>query len=168
MNFGVPSQKRQKVEKYPNDAVMTIVGYTGQKGAGRKIEFNSTASEKLGFTDDKAEVAFSFDGGLFVANANQQGIPSEHAIKVTKNSPRKISDKRTYEYIIKTQGLDETLDNEYFLSQTIQNGITLFKATLVAELQSSQSDEGNDVDAEFEAVAADWDAQDLTLDNNQL
>ena len=76
---------------------------------------NSKTEELLGL-GKQASVAFSFDKGIFIANANQDSIPDDYAIKVTKGEPRKVSDKRTYEYISKVLGLDNSIENHFKLT----------------------------------------------------
>jgi len=137
MNFGVPSQRKQRVEKHPNTPIMTLMSYDGSKGKGRKIQLNTAACDLLDLDKKDARIAFSFDNGLNVLNAEQKGVPKEFGIRVTKSYPRTISDKKTYEYIIKSQGLDETLENEYILKQnemndddSDSNNIKSFNATI--------------------------------------
>ena len=100
MNFGVPSQRKVKVEKYPNNAIVTI-GVDGGKGKSRQLTFNKRAAELLNITDD-SRIAFAFDGNKFaIANTDQNGIDAKDGIRVTKSKPRKVSDKKTYNYIKK-------------------------------------------------------------------
>lgn len=115
MKFGIPKQGRsKKEEKYPETPVMTM-DVEGKKGTARKIIFNNKACELMGLDEKEATVAFSFDGGIYVANGQQSLIPEDHEIKVTKNSPRRISDKNTYTYIAKVLDLDTSVENEFKL-----------------------------------------------------
>lgn len=96
MNFGVQSKRKVKVEKYPNNAVITLPGVE-DKGQNRKIEFNKAARELLGFNeDDYNEVAFSFDMTDLsinkIINANE--FNSGANLKVTKS--HSVSNKKHY------------------------------------------------------------------------
>lgn len=152
MNFGVPSQRKQRVEKHPNTPIMTLMSYDGSKGKGRKIQLNTAACDLLDLDKKDARIAFSFDNGLNVLNAEQKGVPKEFGIRVTKSYPRTISDKKTYEYIIKSQGLDETLENEYILKQNEMNddsdanNIKSFNATIFTGVTPPGLEEEEKVD----------------------
>ena len=155
MEFGVPNQRKKKEEKYPNEGVLTFCKL-GKKGSGRKIEFNTKAAELLGLDDKDAYVVFSFSNGISIGNGEQAGIPKEHRIKVTKNTPRRISDKRTYEYIVKLEDLDTDNDNEYVLASRLDDGgITMFslvpygKHIITTQVSQAPTDESvnlSDVD----------------------
>lgn len=133
MNFGVPNQRRSstKVEKYPNIPVATLV--IAEKGKARSILLNEKAVEMLNLPDEDAQVAFSFDNGITILNADQDNIPEEIKINVTKASPRRFSDKKTYEYIIKSLDLSDEVENEFNLHADTIDGINVFNWVYIQE-----------------------------------
>lgn len=150
MNFGVPNQKQKKEEKYPNLAVATVL-IDGGKGTSRAISFNKKACELLKL-DEEAKIAFSFDKKVLVMNADQSAVPDAYGIKVTKNAPRRISEKKTYQFMSKMLGLDNTIENEFTLELNDDNelGIVAFElkplvveteavADVVDEIQQEQA-----------------------------
>jgi hypothetical protein len=110
MNFGVPSQRKVKQEAYPDNAIITM-GVDGGKGKSRQLTFNKRASELLSI-NDKSRIAFAFspEGGVAIANTDQNGIDPSAGIRVTKSKPRKVSDKKTYDYIKKILDLDTSVE----------------------------------------------------------
>lgn len=126
MNFGVPNQRRMttKVEKYPNTAVATLA--IAEKGKGRKIYFNEKAATLLGLPEEDATVAFSFDNGIWITNGNNPNIPEEVKLHISKSIPRRLSDKKTFDYIIKTNDLNDQMENEFQLVERVIDGITGF------------------------------------------
>jgi hypothetical protein len=131
MNFGVPTQRRTttKVEKYPNTPVATLV--VAEAGKGKKIYFNEKAEQLMGLPEEGATIAFSFEGGIHVVNGNNPAIPEEVKLNVSKSSPRRISDKRTYEYIIKSLDLNDQVENEFQLIQNTIDGMTVWTFELM-------------------------------------
>lgn len=170
MNFGVPSKNKKKEEKYPNLAVFTLA-IEGPKGTAKTMSFNTKACELLGLAENKAAIAFSFENKIVnVMNAAQVGIPDEYAINVTKTEPRRISDKRTYEYIAEVLSLDTSIENEFLLdNKSEKNGITFFGITplnaIVKEVEA---------EVEVETIANEvvedtaFDANDIQTDNSDV
>lgn len=115
MNFGVPSQRKVKQEAYPDNAIITM-GVDGGKGKSRQLTFNKRASELLNI-NDKSRIAFAFspEGGVAIANTDQNGIDPSAGIRVTKSKPRKVSDKKTYEYIKKILDIDTSVETLFEL-----------------------------------------------------
>lgn len=146
MNFGVPSQRAtKKAEKYPNQAVLTV-GIDGGKGTSRAMSLNSKAVEALGLPEEGAVVAFGFDvvpagqenagdcTASYIMNGNQEGIPDAIKMRVTKGNPRKISEKRTYEYLSKKAfTLNNSVENEFLLEKVAgeEGSIATFKLSLM-------------------------------------
>jgi hypothetical protein len=131
MNFGVPSQRKVKVEKYPNNAIVTV-GVDGGKGKSRQLIFNKRACELLNITDD-SRIAFAFEYNttkFALANTDQNGIDAKDGIRVTKSKPRKVSDKKTYNYIKKIMNLDTDVENlfELQLSTEDNGGLEVYDA----------------------------------------
>lgn len=132
MIFGVPSQRKKKEEKYPNTAVATLSPYRG-KGTSRTIALNEKAVEVLGLPEEGARVAFSFTDGIFILNADQQGVPSVYALRVGKTNSS-VSDKKTYEYISTQLNLNNSVENEFSLEQsTTEAGLTVFEFKAMVE-----------------------------------
>ena len=153
MNFGVPNQRKVKVEKYPDNAIVTV-GIDGGKGKSRQLIFNKRACELLNITDD-SRIAFAFNGNEFaVANTDQNGIDASVGIRVTKSKPRKISDKKTYDYIKKIMDLDTNVENlfELQLSTNDNGGLEIYDALPFVEAgHGLKVDDGEIVDAAKEA-----------------
>lgn len=121
MNFGIPKQKVTKKQKelFPDKPVLTITGLgkdeLGQPSKkSRPMVLNTKAVEVLKLNDN-AKIAFSFDNGIHILNGENEFIPEEHKLRVTKNYPRKINDKKTVTYISKVKNLDNTVDNHFKL-----------------------------------------------------
>lgn len=116
MNFGVPNQRRKREEQFPNASILTL-DIDGGKGTSRAMLLNSKAVETLGL-DELSSIFFGFEEDVIcIGNAAQAGVPSDIAIKVTKGSPRKVSDKRTYEYIGGLLELDNAVQNHFQLEE---------------------------------------------------
>lgn len=100
----VPTQRKKKEEKYTTP-VVTLAAIE-KAGAGRKISFNKAAQELLSIKgEDSIAFGFTTDGEhIYVRKWDKPG-----SFKLTQVCT--ISDKRTYEFIIKRNGL--TLGNEY-------------------------------------------------------
>ena len=116
MKFGIPNQRKKRVEKYPENAILTLA-VDGGKGTSRAMFINTKGETLLGLSDT-SNVAFSFaedTNDVYILNAKQPGVPEEFGIRVTKALPRKVSDKRTYEYISKILELDNTIENHFEL-----------------------------------------------------
>jgi hypothetical protein len=126
MNFGIPKKRNSREEKYPSEPVLTL-GIDEGKGKAKSIILNSKAVEELGLDAKKGRVAFAFEGGMFIANAEQDGIDEKHSERVTKSYPRKVNSKRTYDYISKIMNLDNSIEHEFTLNPTQVNDINLFR-----------------------------------------
>lgn len=129
VNFGVPNQRARKQEKYPDTPVVTFKAIDGEsKGKSRKISFNPKAVETLKL-DKKATVCFLFSDSIVgIANGNQTGIPEKAKLKVTKNTPRRVSHKKTYDFASKKLGFTVETGAEYELR----------KANLASNLEAYQ------------------------------
>lgn len=128
MQFGIPTQRRTtKEEKFPGTPVLTI-GIDGGKGTSKSMYLNNTAVETLGLSKEGATIAFAFElsenkqdcVSVGITNGNHTAIPDHTRIKVTKGNPRKVSEKRTYEYLSsKAFTLDNSIENHFELQPTI-------------------------------------------------
>lgn len=135
LNFGVPSQRKVREEKHPEKPVLTLDAIEGDGvGKARRIILNTYATRMMGINEKASgNVAFVFDDSdindvkVFIGNGDQQGVPDEHKIRVSKIMPKRISDKRTYEYITKVFNLDNSVESELQLGEKIEtNGITIY------------------------------------------
>jgi hypothetical protein len=129
LNFGVPSQRARKEEKYPNQAVVTMTAYKG-KGTAKKFEFNKKACEAL-FLEDGSEVSISFhEGNILIVNTTGQEVEN---YKVTKGNPRSFSNAKVYEYFTKFLSLSNDVENEFSLEalQETHNNMHIFKLSLM-------------------------------------
>jgi hypothetical protein len=120
--FGIPTVRSKKEEKYPNDAVLTMLA-VGEKGTAKKIDINTFAVEQLEFLldgNDKANFAFTMvdnEQKVFFANTSTMENPTN--INVTKQAT--FSNKKMYEYLAKVFELDTSIDNELILNQVEGN-----------------------------------------------
>ena len=166
-NFGVPSSKRStKVEKYSTPVATTVIA---EEKKARSIMFNEAAVNALGLGEE-AKVAFSFENGIFVFNGDDPNIPEEVKINVTKLEPRKISDKRTYEYLLKSLELTDAQENEFDLIPTTVDGLAALKFELKtgAAPQSDGGDGvfGNNMANVENTTANDFDGEEDTYSSN--
>jgi hypothetical protein len=151
MEFGVPSKKRVKSQKYPNTPVITLLKHEGGK-ASRKIEFNNKAYEVLGLVkNDYNKVAFSFNPSDMNSNmlVNAKDINTDAALKVAKNGI--VSNKAHYEEI--KNRLNTDMDEE--LELKLQDSGNMFKDSKVFTLvpmseETSDADNGVSVDISSE------------------
>ena len=152
MKFGVPNQRpARKVELFPNTPVLTIE-IDGGKGTSRAMTLNSKAVEMLGLGENNATIAFAFeDKQVFITNGNQESIPDEYKIRVTKGNPRKISEKRTYTYLSeKIFELDNSVANHLELVKVENPEAVEFNAFELTQM--SGSDELTDVKEEVKSI----------------
>lgn len=141
----VPAQRKRKEEKY-NFAVVTMSAID-KPGAGRKFSFNKSAQELLGIQgEDRISFGFTPDGQhIYLRKAE-----GDAGFQLTKTCT--ISDKRTYEFISKRLGLDNSLENDFVVhsvADTMGAGIcemTILTATEPVEFNNTQLGEISDVE----------------------
>lgn len=115
IEFGVPSQRSKKEEKYPAQVVLTVLAVAEKKGSSKKIAFNKAAIRELGFSDS-SKVSVSFAGErIFVVNTTDLDLSESYGI--TKGSPRTFSNSKVYGYISKVKNLDNSVDNDFELTK---------------------------------------------------
>ena len=158
MQFGIPTQRRTtKEEKFPGTPVLTI-GIDGGKGTSKSMYLNNTAVETLGLPKEGATIAFAFDLSenkqecisVGITNGNHTAIPDHTRIKVTKGNPRKVSEKRTYEYLSsKAFTLDNSIENHF---QLIANPVSEEGAPEIFTLQL-YGVENNDTEVKAEDLS---------------
>ena len=125
MEFGLPSIKAKKQEKYEDLGVVTFLPTA--PGKARKITFNTKALEMLNLTDEANRISFSFTGNS-VYLVNTSGVDGVAGLPVSKTS-KSISDKKHYEYVkYSINNSSEKDELELFLHKTENefNGNTVY------------------------------------------
>ena len=102
----VPSQRQRKTEKY-NYPVMTMAALT-KPGAGRKFSFNKAAQEFMSI-EGEDRISFGFNADRTVVAVRK--ADGENGFKLTKTCT--LSDKKTFEFISKTLGLSNEVENDF-------------------------------------------------------
>lgn len=118
--FGIPKLRKEKVELFPDNAVLTFHKLEGM-GHARRISFNPKALELLDAIPGINSVNFAFDDIsklAYIAKNND-----EDAVMMAKNAS--ISNKKYYEYISKNYELDNEQDNYLALTDSIDLGETI-------------------------------------------
>lgn len=159
--FGIPTETRtrkRKVEKY-NFPVITTSEVKG-KNFTKRISFNPASLILIGMDKSKEDetvnkslsISFGFEKGLIYL-ANTSGIKDPNAIRFSKTS-NEIANKKTYEHIIESLDLDDTVENEFKLEETGESygGYALFQLVLLTneEKALAQSIEKQDKEASIE------------------
>ena len=102
----VPTQRKRRTEKY-DYAVVTMSALT-KPGAGRKFSFNKAAQEMLNIEgEDRISFGFNNDRTIIAIRKSD----GDNGFKLTKTCT--FSDKRTFEFISKILGLDNSTENEF-------------------------------------------------------
>jgi len=102
----VPAQRKRKAEKY--DFPVVTMSAIEKVGAGRKFSFNKAAQELLEIEgEDRVSFGFSTDRKII---AVRKAI-GENGIQLTKTCT--ISDKKTYDFIVKLLNLDTSVENDF-------------------------------------------------------
>ena len=102
----VPAQRKRKAEKYSFPAV--TMSAIEKVGAGRKFSFNKAAQELLEIEgEDRVSFGFSTDRKII---AVRKAI-GDNGIQLTKTCT--ISDKKTYDFIVKLLNLDTSVENDF-------------------------------------------------------
>lgn len=105
---GVPAQRTRKTEKF--DFAVVTMSAIDKPGAGRKFTFNKAAQVALGIQgEDHVSFGFSADGTIIAVRK----AVAPAGLKLTKTCT--LSDKRTYEFIIKRVNLDMSVENHFKL-----------------------------------------------------
>lgn len=140
MDFGIPKQRRKKVEFHSELPVLRVLAVVAGKNS-RKFVFNSKAADMLGFGVEKEErVSLSFENGLYVANTTT--LETEQ-YRVTTNKPYSFSNKKVHEYLVKN-GLDITIDTDYVLTNVSADMGVDYQ---VAELSELMEGDSHNIDA---------------------
>lgn len=114
MDFGIPKQRRKKVEFHADQPVVRMLAVT-EEGQRSKFVMNTKAAEMLGFGEEGDEkVSISFDGGLYIANTTDTDVEQYN---VTKNKPHAFSNTKLRNYMIKHLELDASVDVDFLLER---------------------------------------------------
>jgi hypothetical protein len=106
----IPAQRKRKEEKF-SFPVMTMSAID-KPGAGRKFSFNKAAQEALGIQGED-RISFGFNSAtkeIFLRKASEDA-----GFQLTKTCT--ISDKRTYEFIVKLLALNSEVENDFSLEE---------------------------------------------------
>lgn len=126
----VPAQRTRKEEKY-NFAVVTMSAIE-KLGAGRKFSFNKAAQELLGVKGkDRVSFGFTPDGAhIYIRKAS-----GTNGFELTQACT--ISDKKTFEFIVKRLSLDTSVENEFNVNTT-DLGEGIFELVTLKEMLKMQ------------------------------
>jgi len=118
----VPAQRTRKQEKYTTPVV--TMSAIDKPGAGRKFSFNKAAQEALGIQGEE-RVSFGFEAGgkkIFIRKAE-----GDAGFLLTKTCT--LSDKKTYEFIVKRWDLNSEVETELDLVMGESYGELFIKNT---------------------------------------
>jgi hypothetical protein len=112
----VPAQRKRKAEKY--DFPVVTMSAIEKVGAGRKFSFNKAAQELLEIEgEDRVSFGFSTDRKIIAVRK----ATGDNGIQLTKTCT--ISDKKTYDFIVKLLNLDTSVENDFSID--IHNNLTV-------------------------------------------
>lgn len=117
----VPAQRKRKQEQFAFP-VITLSAIT-KLGAGRKFSFNAAAQKHLDITGgERISFGFSTDKKLAAVRkaTGEQGFPLTQACT--------ISDKKTYEFMVKIFGLNTAVENHFEITEV--NGLNTLSPVL--------------------------------------
>jgi hypothetical protein len=122
----VPAQRKRKEEQFAFPVV--TLSAIAKLGAGRKFSFNAAAQKELDVTGgDRISFGFSTDKKL----AAVRKATGDQGFALTQTCT--ISDKRTYEYMVKMFGLDTAIENHFEIS--LVNGLHTLSPVLSANTE---------------------------------
>lgn len=154
--FGLPDQRVKKQEVYP----MVTLEYDGEHNHNRNIIFNNLGGKLLGFKNGE----YNYVG---ISLNNESGKPAivcfndhmdnpdiaEHAFRVSKTKPWRMSDMRYYRALCRYFGLEEVGTHEFKLVEIEGSvGMNLELVTTTGEITPAEE---NHEEAAAEAAAAD-------------
>jgi hypothetical protein len=125
----VPAQRKRKQEQFAFP-VITLSAIT-KLGAGRKFSFNAAAQKHLDITGgDRISFGFSTDKKLAAVRkaTGDQGFPLTQACT--------ISDKRTYEFMVKIFGLNTAVENHFEITEV--NGLNTLSPVLEGTVKEEE------------------------------
>jgi hypothetical protein len=119
----VPAQRKRKEEQFAFPVV--TLSAIAKLGAGRKFSFNAAAQKELDVTGgDRISFGFSTDKKL----AAVRKATGDQGFALTQTCT--ISDKKTYEYMVKMFGLDTAIENHFEIS--LANGLYILSPVIAA------------------------------------
>ena len=122
----VPAQRKRKEEQFAF-AVVTLSAIA-KLGAGRKFSFNAAAQKELDVTGgDRVSFGFSTDKKL----AAVRKATGDQGFALTQTCT--ISDKKTYEFMVKMFSLDTAIENHFEIS--LVNGLHTLSPVLSANTE---------------------------------
>lgn len=127
MNFGLPSRRTRRTEKF-DFAVLTMLPEPTVKGGSRKFALNSAARTLLGI--NKEQEAFVSIGvpqentnNFFIANTtNVTGIRPDYKYAV-HTTDWTFSNRKMYYYMVKEMNLNTNEENHFIISENNGNFI---------------------------------------------
>jgi hypothetical protein len=143
----VPAQRKKKEELF-STPVMTMSAIE-KVGAGRKFSFNKAAQEAMGIKGEgRISFGFSADGKqIFVRKAE-----GEEGFKLTQACT--ISDKKTYEFVVKRLSLNTDAENHFdvvpmagFFQLVLKEDALKFETTQIGEVSDEE-----DLDADLSSI----------------
>jgi hypothetical protein len=142
MDFGIPKQRRRKVEFHEDQPVVRMLAVS-EEGQRSKFVMNTKAAEMLGLgTGAEEKVSISFDGGLYLANTTGMDVEQ---YRVTKNKPYAFSNSKLREYMIKSLDLDTTNDIDFILDAIDNDGYRVAEMSILStEHGVDESNESNE------------------------
>lgn len=131
----VPAQRTKKREKYSTPVI--TMSAIDKPGAGRKFSFNKAAQEALEIKgEDRVTFGFQADGNkIFIRKESNP----QAGFQLTKTCT--LSDKKTYEFIVKRWNLNSEVETELDLVMGDSFGELIIKdsanttATVVEEVE---------------------------------
>lgn len=121
----VPAQRKRKEEQFAFPVV--TLSAIEKLGAGRKFSFNAAAQKELDVKGgDRISFGFSTDKKL----AAVRKATGDQGFALTQTCT--ISDKRTYEYMVKMFGLDTAIENHFEIS--LANGLYTLSPLTAADV----------------------------------
>lgn len=103
LNFGIPTQRTVKVEKYPDTPVLTIHATPEAQGKGYKFNLNPKACELLNLDfENDVFVSFAFvDDNVYIANTSGNDNVADKAKYRVGKTNTSFSNKPVHQYIQK-------------------------------------------------------------------
>lgn len=140
INWGIPNAGKTKKAEQFNTPVVTMSAII-KNGAGRKFSFNNAAVEALGLVkpdeNNASYVSFGFNGNdLYCRSSITEG-------NFKTNKSFSFSDKKMFEYIVKSKEL--LISSENYLHLEEVEGEGMFKVTKT----TSNNDSGEQLSIEI-------------------
>ena len=128
----VPAQRKRKQEQFAFPVI--TLSAIAKLGAGRKFSFNAAAQKHLDITGgERISFGFSADKKLAAVRkaTGDQGFPLTQACT--------ISDKKTYEFMVKIFNLDTAVENHFEITEV--NGLNTLSPVLEGTVKAEEEEE---------------------------